>query len=398
MPIGLIKTDYYFMSPGPPYQWEIDYGTADNFSFEGKLFQLTVRRDEANIYVYAWSLLNDSYDLYPREVILPNGVTPKELSEISIQNMRTSENVAIAVALKNIGYDIESKGDGVSVVGILDDSPVQNKLQKGDLLKSINASEISSASEFISTLRTYKIGETVTIGLEREIEGSIEQLYIDTTLIEHIEYEGEPMVGFLATTVNERFDFPFEIDIKTGNVGGPSAGLMMALNVYINLTPEDITNSMIIAGTGTIEIDGSVGPVGGIKQKIIAAKRAGAELIIVPVANFEEAKVLETDKTAIIAVDSFAEALSAFCVSFPPSHSPPHAEDVHCLSNGFSTVRNLTFSCLGRAFTFALAAEADFFRTIIGLGGKGTVSFSNAFLPASLCLTRLPSAGTTGSK
>ena len=138
----------------------------------------------------------------------------------------------------------------------------------------------------------------------------MEQLYIETTLIEHIEYEGEPMVGFLATTVNERFDFPFEIDIKTGNVGGPSAGLMMALNVYNNLIPQDITNSMIIAGTGTIEIDGSVGPVGGIKQKIIAAKRAGAELILVPVANFEEAKALETDKTAIVEVDSFAEALS----------------------------------------------------------------------------------------
>ena len=74
------------------------------------------------------------------------------------------------------------------------------------------------------------------------------------------------MVGFLATTVNERFDFPFELDIKTGNVGGPSAGLMMALNVYNNLIPEDITNSMIVAGTGTIEIDGSVGPVGGIKH------------------------------------------------------------------------------------------------------------------------------------
>ena len=310
MPIGLIKTDYYFMSPGPPYQWEIDYGTLDNYPFEGNLYQLTVRRDEANIFVYAWSLLNDSYDLYPREIILPDGVTPKELSEISIQNMRTSENVAIAVALKNIGYDIESKGDGVSVVGILDDSPVQNKLKKGDLLNSINAIEISSASEFISTLRTYNIGETVSIGLLREVKGNLEQLYIETTLIEHVEYEGEPMVGFLATTVNERFDFPFEVDIKTGNVGGPSAGLMMALNVYNNLIPEDITNSMIIAGTGTIEIDGSVGPVGGIKQKIIAAKRAGAELIIVPVANFEEAKVFETDKTAIVEVDSFAEALS----------------------------------------------------------------------------------------
>ena len=100
------------------------------------------------------------------------------------------------------------------------------------------------------------------------------------------------------------------IDIKTGNVGGPSAGLMMALNVYNNLIPEDITNSMIVAGTGTIEIDGSIGPVGGIKQKIIAAKRAGAELILVPVANFEEAKQFSTDKTAIVGVDSFKKALS----------------------------------------------------------------------------------------
>jgi PDZ domain-containing protein len=308
--LSLIQTEYYFMSPGPPYQWDIDYGEIDNYEFDGSLYQLTVRRDEANVLIYIWSLVNDSYDLYPREVILPDGVTPKELSEISIQNMRTSENVAIAVALKNVGYEISSKGDGVAVVGILDDSPVKDKLKKGDLLNSINNKNISSATEFISTLRTYSIGETVSIGLLREIDGNKKTLTIETTLIEHVEYEGEPMVGFLATTVNERFDFPFEIDIKTGNVGGPSAGLMMALNVYNNLIPEDLTNSMIVAGTGTIEIDGSVGPVGGIKQKVIAAKKAGAELILVPVANFEEAKIFETEETAIVAVDSFSEALS----------------------------------------------------------------------------------------
>jgi len=308
--LSLIQTEYYFMSPGPPYQWDIDYGEIENYEFDGSLYQLTVRRDEANVLIYFWSLINDSYDLYPREVILPDGVTPKELSEISIQNMRTSENVAIAVALKNVGYEISSKGDGVAVVGILDDSPVKDKLKKGDLLNSINNKNISSATEFISTLRTYSIGETVSIGLLREIDGNKKTLTIETTLIEHVEYEGEPMVGFLATTVNERFDFPFEIDIKTGNVGGPSAGLMMALNVYNNLIPEDLTNSMIVAGTGTIEIDGSVGPVGGIKQKVIAAKKAGAELILVPVANFEEAKIFETEETAIVAVDSFSEALS----------------------------------------------------------------------------------------
>ena len=223
--------------------------------------------------------------------------------------MKTSENVAIAVALKNLNYDIDSKGDGVLVVGILDDSPVKDKLLKGDLLTTINDEQIFSASEFIATLRKYDIGETVTIGLTRDIDGIDTEISISTELIEHIEYDNEPMVGFLATTVNERFDFPFEIDIKTGNVGGPSAGLMMALNVYNNLIPNDITNSLIVAGTGTIEIDGSVGPVGGIRQKVIAAKRAGSELILVPTANYEEASPFSTDETAIVPVDSFEEAL-----------------------------------------------------------------------------------------
>ena len=307
--LSLIETEYYFMSPGPPYQWDIDFGEVKNYQFDGSLFQLTVRRDEANLLIYLWSMVNDSYDLYPREVILPDGVTPQELSEISIQNMRTSENVAIAVALKNLGFDITSKGDGVAVVGILDNSPVRDKLKKGDLLISINNKSISTATEFISTLRTYSIGETISIGLMREVDEIKKDLSIETTLIEHVEYEGEPMVGFLATTVNQRFDFPFEIDIKTGNVGGPSAGLMMALNVYNNLTQDDITNSLIIAGTGTIEIDGSVGPVGGIRQKVIAAKRAGSQLILVPTANFKEASPFSTDETAIVAVDSFEEAL-----------------------------------------------------------------------------------------
>ena len=307
--LTFVKTDYYFMSPGPPYQWDIEYGNIENYEFNGNLFQLTVRRDEANALIYAWSYVDKSIDLYPREVILPKGVTPDELSQISIQNMKTSENVAIAVALTYIGYDIGSKGDGVSVVGILDDSPVKDKLQRGDLLNSINGIEISSATEFIATLRRYQIGDVISIGVERDFDGERKNIEVQTKLIEHVEYEGEPMVGFLATTVNERFDFPFEVDIKTGNVGGPSAGLMMALNVYNNLIPKDITNSLVIAGTGTIEIDGSVGPVGGIKQKVIAAKRAGAELILVPTANFEEALPMATESTDIVAIDSFEEAL-----------------------------------------------------------------------------------------
>ena len=84
---------------------------------------------------------------------------------------------------------------------------------------------------------------------------------------------------------------------------------MMALNVYNKLTEADITNSAIIAGTGTIEIDGSVGPVGGVKQKVIAAKRAGATLILVPTSNYQDAKPYEDNETLIVAVETFDNAL-----------------------------------------------------------------------------------------
>ena len=305
-PFGFAKSDYYFMSPGPPYQWNIEIENVETYEYDGNLYQLTVRRDEANYFVYAWARLNSQIDLYPREVILPDGVTPQELSEISIQNMVTSENVAIAVALDSLDYEIESEGDGVLVVGLLDDSPVKDKLIKNDLIISINNELVRSASEFISMLRMYEIGDIVNIGLIRNEQ----ELTIETKLIEHVEYENEPMVGFLASTPNQQFIFPFEVDIKTGNVGGPSAGMMMALNVYNLLTEADITNGKKIAGTGTIEIDGSIGPVGGVKQKVIAAKRANAGLILVPTANYEEASVFADDNTQIVAVDSFDNALN----------------------------------------------------------------------------------------
>ena len=188
----------------------------------------------------------------------------------------------------------------------MDDSPVAGKLLKEDLIISINNEVIKSTTEFISLLRTYEIGDMVSIGLIRNDK----EMSIETKLIEHIDYENEPMVGFLASTPNQRFVFPISVDIDTGNVGGPSAGLMMALNVYNSLTEYDITKGIKVAGTGTIEIDGSVGPVGGVKQKVIAAKNAGSTLILVPTANFDDVQSYIDEDTSIVSVDTFNEALN----------------------------------------------------------------------------------------
>ena len=154
--------------------------------------------------------MSSEIDLYPRESILPDGITPKELSEISIQNMITSENVAVAVALNYLGYEIDSEGDGVLVVGLLDDSPVKDKLFKNDLITSINNQNVKSSTEFIALLKSYEIGESVEIGLIRDDK----QIKIETKLIEHVEYKNEPMVGFLASTPNQKFVFPFDVDIN----------------------------------------------------------------------------------------------------------------------------------------------------------------------------------------
>ena len=147
------------MSPGPPYEWDITIEAAQEYESEGNLYQLTVRRDIANYALYTWAYFSDSVDLYPKEVILPKGVTPSELSQISLQNMQTSENVAIAVALNSLGYNVQSEGDGVLVVGILDDSPVKGKLLKNDLIISVSGEKeiiysVNSSTQFISLLRT----------------------------------------------------------------------------------------------------------------------------------------------------------------------------------------------------------------------------------------------------
>ena len=179
-------------------------------------------------------------------------------------------------------------------------------MYKRQLITSINNQNVKSSTEFIALLKSYEIGESVEIGLIRDNK----QIKIETKLIEHVEYKNEPMVGFLASTPNQKFVYPFDVDINTGNVGGPSAGMMMALNVYNLLIESDITNGKKIAGTGTIEIDGSVGPVGGVKQKVIAAKRANASLILVPTANYSEASAYSDENTSIVAVDSFEEAIN----------------------------------------------------------------------------------------
>jgi PDZ domain-containing protein len=120
-----------------------------------------------------------------------------------------------------------------------------------------------------------------------------------------------PMIGITAENLNPRFEFPFPIEIEAGQIGGPSAGLMYTLAVMDLLAPDELTGGHVVAGTGTIDIEGNVGPIGGIRQKVVAAEAAGAEVMLVPTDNYEEALTARRVAMELIAVSTLDEALAA---------------------------------------------------------------------------------------
>jgi PDZ domain-containing protein len=114
----------------------------------------------------------------------------------------------------------------------------------------------------------------------------------------------------MGIVVRELTEPPFPVAIQAGNVGGPSAGMMHALAIIDTLTPGELTGGNVIAGTGTIEYDGSVGSIGGIRQKVVAAEAAGASVILVPAGNYEEALTAERDSIDIVPIANLEEAIA----------------------------------------------------------------------------------------
>jgi PDZ domain-containing protein len=128
--------------------------------------------------------------------------------------------------------------------------------------------------------------------------------------VELAEREDEPDVPMIGIVPGELTQPPFPIEIQAGDVGGPSAGMMHSIAIIDSLTEGQLTNGRVIAGTGTIDLDGNVGSIGGIRQKVVAAEAAGAEYILVPEANYESALTAERDDIEIVSVATLDEAIT----------------------------------------------------------------------------------------
>lgn len=219
----------------------------------------------------------------PYEVVHPKDQSAEDEEAEGAIQMSTSQDVAKAVALREIGTEVPT---AVQVAGVSEDGPAKGKLLVNDIFQEVDGTPVTKADDVVKAVRKHKDASIVEFKILRDKR----ELNVR---VKPVLEEGTPKVG---VSVGLGYEFPFKITLRVDpSVGGPSAGLMFSLAIYDTLTKGSLTGGAIIAGTGELNPDGTVGPIGGIEQKIAGAEEAGAELFFVPKDNCADVKDLDPD-------------------------------------------------------------------------------------------------------
>jgi len=261
------------------------------------------------------SALQDWFDgdraVVPRELIQPPGQSQKDIQQENTQAMLDSQDLATAAALGELG--IESTGTSIAVAAVPADSPAAGKLAVNDVITEVNGTPIHSQAELRSEIGKVKPGEDVKVTFQRAPTTGAGggTTATRTTVITTRAAPDDAKRPIIGITTTEKRAYPFTVRIRISDVGGPSAGLMFALGIIDLLTPGELTGGRTIAGTGTIDESGKVGPIGGIQQKILGARNSGATAFLVPADNCTDAKKTAPRGLQLIKVDKLSGAVDA---------------------------------------------------------------------------------------
>lgn len=252
--------------------------------------------------------LDPAADVYPRREV--SGDVPRD-EELRYQLilMENAKLSAVYQAMRELGISASMTGGGVFVDRIIPDSPAQGVLNIGDTITAIDDEPITTTGDISRFMAEAEVGQHIELTVDRlGIDHSM-----DVQLTVGARSEAEPDEPFLGIYMETRpnYHFPFEVGFDTGDIGGPSAGLALTLSLIDRLSEESISAGRLIAVTGSIRPDGSVGPIGGIRQKVLAVADAGDEYFLVPEANADEARRAAPDDLEIVPVGSLTDALDA---------------------------------------------------------------------------------------
>jgi Lon-like protease len=255
--------------------------------------------------------LHDGADLYPAKAVNPPGVGEQQRRRIDLQDMHRSQEIAAAVALRAAGKKVVLRSVGARVAFVQEGKPAVGKLEPDDVIVAVNGARVTGPKDVFTRMRKTAVGNVVHFTVRR----GKQSLVIPIKTVATDSGPRRPVVGvFLEPALD--IHLPFNVRIDAGNVGGPSAGLAFALEVMEELG-RDVVHGHRVAATGEIFPDGSVGPIGGIKQKTIGARQAHVDAFLVPAGDNARDAKKHAAGLRILPVENFSQALRALATLGP---------------------------------------------------------------------------------
>ncbi|WP_091231727.1 PDZ domain-containing protein [Microbacterium sp. 3J1] len=294
--LTFLPTPYVIQRPGPVYDTLgtaadadgeqvplISVEGADTFETAGTLDLTTVqvvgnRERTPSWFELALAWTDPSRAVVPLDSVFPEGVTTEQRDERNATLMVDSQHEATAAAFTELGLET---GAEVAVVEVVEGAPAEGALEPEDIVTAIDGTDVTSAKQLREAIQDAE-GDPIVFTVLRDGE----EQEVEVTPEEHVD--GDVTTWLIGVTLRTDYDFEVDVTLQLDNVGGPSAGMMFALGIIDTLTPGELNGGENVAGTGTIEADGTVGPIGGIRQKLYGARDAGAEYFLAPESNCDE--------------------------------------------------------------------------------------------------------------
>ncbi|MBV9022546.1 MAG: PDZ domain-containing protein [Streptomycetaceae bacterium] len=316
----LMPVPYAEMSPGPTVNTlsendgrpVLQISGHKTYPTTGNLNMTTVRVTGSD---YSMNLLeaisgwlSSDDQVVPKAILYPSGQTAQQVDQENAEEFTQSQDSAKAAAIKELGYQV---GMQVVVGTVIKGAPAEGRLHAGDVIKAVDGTAVGRPEDVAKLVTKHKPGQDVLfaivpVGDANKPGAPVRQVTIKTVKAQ--DSTGKARVGIQAEAAHQ---FPFTVNVQLADVGGPSAGLMFSLGIIDKLTPTDLTGGKFVAGTGTIDDNGNVGPIGGIALKIIAARNAGAQYFLTPQNNCGAAAKNTPSGLKLVKVSNLKEALGA---------------------------------------------------------------------------------------
>lgn len=315
---ALVPSPYVIESPGPVFNTLgdvkidgetvplIDIADEETYPTAGALSLLTVTvsggpQSLPNWFEVASAWLDPSKAVLPLDAVYPPNYSVEQSEKDSRIMMANSQKDAIAAALAELGYDLPRV---VTVGALTENSASKGILEPGDVVVSVNGMSVSGVESMREVIAKSGAGKPIPM----EIVRNSEPMTVSVTPRLSDEDPPAPVVGVFPSI---EYTFPFEVKIQLENVGGPSGGQMFALGIIDKLTPGELNGGEKIAGTGTIDVSGNVGSIGGIRQKMYGAEQAGATFFLAPESNCREVTGHVPSGLTVIPVSTLKDSLGA---------------------------------------------------------------------------------------